>query len=131
MDDCILSSLSLPPGTKPVMNAASCSPAVRDSNSPEHRGGLDAPFNAGSLERTSRWSSEMPKQRPDMRDSNGRELRVMQPCGETIDLTTSSESADTDLSADDNGASGGQLLRKRKMSGGGDIPSKQPAEAFL
>lgn len=58
-----------------------------------------------------------------------------QPCDETIDLTISAETADTDSAADDNSQSlrGGRVLRKRKLSGAVDIPAKQAAEvsAFL
>ncbi len=148
MDDCILSSLSLPPGTKPVMDAASCSPALEDSNPPEHKGRLDAPFNASSLERASRRSSDAARQRlKEARDSGGWQLQVRggnisqekkgqnsisaRPCDETIDLTTSTETADTDSAADDSSQSlrGARVLRKRKLSGGVDVPTKQPAEA--
>lgn len=142
MDDCILSSLSLPPGTKPVMNTTSCSPALKDSNPPEHEGHLDTPFNTSSLERASRTSSETLRQRlKETRDSgrggNISQERKMQnsistrPCDETIDLTRSNETADTDSAADDNSQSlrGPRVLRKRKLSEGVDIPKKQPAEA--
>ncbi|XP_076578481.1 uncharacterized protein LOC143314985 isoform X3 [Chaetodon auriga] len=140
MDDCILSSLSLPPGTKLVMNNASCSPSLKDSDSPEHKENLDAPFSASSLERA--------RQRPkDTRDSGSWQLQVRggstsqerkaqntisaRPCDETIDLTASNETADTDSAADDDSQSlrGGRVLRKRRLSGGVDVPAKQPAEA--
>ncbi|KAM3588282.1 uncharacterized protein V6R79_025364 [Siganus canaliculatus] len=144
MDDCILSSLSLPPGTKAVMSASpACSPALEDPNPPEHKGHLDV---ANSLERVSRGSSETTRQRPkDMRDSGSRKALARrrsverksqaamnaQPCDETIDLTTPNETADTDSTTSDNSQSlrGGRVLRKRKLSGGVDIPSKKPAEA--
>ncbi|XP_073336441.1 uncharacterized protein [Pagrus major] len=146
MDDCILSSLSLPPGTKPVMNTTSCSPALNESNPPEYKGCLDDPFSASSLERASRRSSETARQRPkEARDSWQLQVRggnisqerkapsaiSARPCDETIDLTASNETADTDSTADDNSQSviGGRVLRKRKLSGGVDVPSKQPAEA--
>ncbi|XP_051248459.1 uncharacterized protein zgc:113263 isoform X2 [Dicentrarchus labrax] len=140
MDDCILSSLSLPPGTKPVTNATS--PALKDSNPPEHKGAV----NTSSLERAGRRSSETAR-RKETRDSGSWQLQVRggnisqernaqnsistQPCDETIDLTMSNETADTDSAADDNSQSlrGGRVLRKRKLSGGVDIPTKQPAEA--
>lgn len=147
MDDCILSSLSLPPGTKPVINTTSCSPALKDSNPLEHKGRLDAPFNTSSLERASRRTSETVRQRlNETRDSGGWQLQVRggnisqertvqssvsaRPCDETIDLTTS-ETADTNSAANDNSQSlrGGRVLRKRKLSGGVDIPTKQPLEA--
>lgn len=139
MDDCILSSLSLPPGTKPVVNAASCSPALKDSNSPEHKGRLDAPSNTSSLERaSSRRSSETAGQSlNETRGGNISQERKAQnsisaqPCDETIDLTASNEAADTGAAADDISQSlrGARVLRKRKLSGGVDIPTKQPAEA--
>ncbi|XP_078137669.1 uncharacterized protein LOC144537707 isoform X1 [Sander vitreus] len=147
MDDCILSSLSLPPGTKPVINTTSCSPALKDSNPLEHKGRLDAPFNTSSLERASRRTSETVRQRlNETRDSGGWQLQVRggnvsqertvqssvsaRPCDETIDLTTS-ETADINSAANDNSQSlrGGRVLRKRKLSGGVDIPTKQPLEA--
>lgn len=131
MDDCILSSLSLPPGTKPVMNATSCSPAGER---------VDASFN------TSRRSSEAAGQRlKETRDSWQLQVRggnisqerkapsaiSARPCDETIDLTAPNETADTDSTADDNSQSvtGVRVLRKRKLSGGVEVPSKQPAEA--
>ncbi|XP_027128087.1 uncharacterized protein zgc:113263 isoform X1 [Larimichthys crocea] len=148
MDDCILSSLSLPPGTKSVMKTTACPPALKDSNPPEHKESLDAPFNTSSPEKASRRSSETARQRPkDTRDSGSWQLRVRggnicqerkaqdtvseQPCDETIDLTAPNETADKDSAADDNSQSlrGGRILRKRKLSGGVDVPAKQPAEA--
>ena len=55
------------------------------------------------------------------------------PCDETIDLTTSNESADVEPAACDGSLRGGRVLRKRKLSGGVEIPTKQPVEtpAFL
>ncbi|XP_059181672.1 uncharacterized protein zgc:113263 isoform X2 [Centropristis striata] len=145
MDDCILSSLSLPPGTKPVTNTTSCSPALNDSNPPEHKGSLDAPFNTSSLERPSRRSSETLRQRlKETKDSGSWQLQgrggnisqerkvqnsvSAQTCDETIDLTASNETACTDSAASEKSQSlrGG---RKRKLSEDIDIPSKQPTEA--
>ncbi|XP_039998724.1 uncharacterized protein zgc:113263 isoform X3 [Xiphias gladius] len=144
MDDCILSSLSLPPGTKPV----SCSPALKDSTSPEHKGCLDAPINTSTLERAGRSSSETIRQRlKQTRDSGSWQLQVRgqnisqerkvqnsvstRPCDETIDLTTSNETVDTDSAANGESQSlrGARVVRKRKLSGGVDIPPKQPVEA--
>ncbi|XP_037616507.1 uncharacterized protein zgc:113263 isoform X1 [Sebastes umbrosus] len=144
MDDCILSSLSLPPGTKPVTNTTS--PAHKDSDPPEHKELLDPLFDTSSLERAIRRSSETARQSlKEMRDSGGRQLRVRggnisqegkvqnsvsaRPRDETIDLIASNETAGS--AAIDNSQSliGGRVLRKRKLSGGVDIPSKQPAEA--
>ncbi|XP_037317790.2 uncharacterized protein zgc:113263 isoform X1 [Pungitius pungitius] len=139
MDDCILSSLSLPPGTKPVTNTTSYSPALRDSNPPEQKGPLDALFNTSSLQRTLRRSSETVRQRlEEARDSGSWQLQVRddkdsltaQPCDMTIDLTTPNATADT-AAANDNSQSlrGGRVLRKRKLNGSVDIPAKQPADA--
>lgn len=147
MDDCILTSLSLPPGTKTVMETASCSPALKDS---DHKGLLSAPVNASSTEK-SRRSSEPIRQGPrDTRDSGSWQLQARAgnisqerkvqniistlPCDETIDLTTSNETADTDSEASENNQSlrAARILRKRKLSGGVDIPTKQQeASAFL
>ncbi|XP_041820105.1 uncharacterized protein zgc:113263 isoform X2 [Chelmon rostratus] len=136
MDDCILSSLSLPPGTKLGMNNTSCSPALKDSSSPEHKGRPDAPFSTSGLERASRRSSETARQRPVRGGTVSQERKVQnaisaRPCDETIDLTASNETADTDSAADDDSQSlrGGRVLRKRRLSGGVDVPAKQPAEA--
>ncbi|XP_034381657.1 uncharacterized protein LOC117725905 isoform X2 [Cyclopterus lumpus] len=148
MDDCILSSLSLPPGTKPVTNTTSCSPSLKDSNSPEHKRHLDALFNTSSLERAIRRSSETVRQRlEETGDLGSWQLQVgggdlsqerkvqdsisAQPCDQTIDLTAPNVTADTDPVANDNSRSlrGTRVLRKRKLSGGADIPKKQPAEA--
>ncbi|XP_044041382.1 uncharacterized protein zgc:113263 isoform X2 [Siniperca chuatsi] len=145
MDDCILSSLSLPPGTKPVMNTASCSPALKDSNPPEPEGCLDTPYNTSSLERAGRRSSTTLRQRLKETSDSGswqqlvrggnisQERKVQnsisaRTCDETIDLTTSN--ADRDSAANDSQSlRGGRVLRKRKLSGGVDIPTKQIAEA--
>ncbi|XP_029318417.1 uncharacterized protein LOC115028663 [Cottoperca gobio] len=143
MDDCILSSLSLPPGTKPVSNTTSCSHALKDSNPPEHKGRLGSLFNTSSLERASRRSSETVRQslkdtRQVRAGSLSQERKVQnsvsaRPCDETIDLTLSNETAATDPAANDNSQSLRRVLRKRKMSGGVDIPTKQLVEetAFL
>lgn len=140
MDDCILFSLSLPPGTKSAMSPASCSPAVKDSDCQEGAGHQDASFNTGSQERARQ------RQR-DARDPGSWQLHARgasqerravgaRPCDETIDLTTSNENADSDSGGDNSSSSlrGARVLRKRKLShGGGDVPAKQPAEtsAFL
>ncbi|XP_028256520.1 uncharacterized protein LOC114432607 isoform X2 [Parambassis ranga] len=141
MDDCILSSLSLPPGTKPSINSVSCSPAVKDSTPSEHKGLASTPINTNSLER-SRMSSDSLRQRlKETRDSGSwQERRAQnsistQPSHETIDLTTCNETVDTDSEASENNQSlrAGQVLRKRKLSGGVDVPAKQHvgASAFL
>ncbi|XP_030576045.1 uncharacterized protein LOC115773444 isoform X2 [Archocentrus centrarchus] len=144
MDDCILTSLSLPPGTKTVMETASCSPALKDS---DHKGLLSAPINTSSMEKSSRRSSESIRQGlREARDSGSWQLQARAgnisqerkvqsiistlPCNETIDLTTSNETADTDSEASENNQSlrAARILRKRKLSGGVDIPTKQPVE---
>ncbi|KAM7378208.1 hypothetical protein PAMA_013214 [Pampus argenteus] len=150
MDDCILSSLSLPPVTKPVMNTTSCSPAVKDSTSLESIGRTSPPSNLSSLERAIWRSSETIKQRlRETGDLGSWQLQVrggncgitqerkvqnsinVHPCDETIDLTTSNETADTGSAANENSQSfrGGRVPRKRKLSGGVDTPTKQPMEA--
>ncbi|XP_044198887.1 uncharacterized protein zgc:113263 isoform X1 [Thunnus albacares] len=150
MDDCILSSLSLPPVTKPVMNTTSCSPALKDSTPPECKGHPGAPNNTSSLERAIRGGSETIRQRlRETGDAGSWQLQVRggncsisqerkvqnsintRPCDETIDLTTSNETAGTDSAANENSQSfrGERVPRKRKLSGGVDIPTKQPMEA--
>ncbi|XP_029019444.1 uncharacterized protein zgc:113263 [Betta splendens] len=144
MDDCILSSLSLPPGTKAVMGAASGSPALKDTL--EHKGRLEA--LAGALERPCGRSSETIKARAkDTRDSGpwqqpmrggnvSQERKAphpasARPCDETIDLTESNDTADADAAASGDGRSGreSQGFRKRKLSEDGDVPAKQLVEA--
>ncbi|XP_020494456.1 uncharacterized protein zgc:113263 isoform X1 [Labrus bergylta] len=132
MDDCILSSLSLPPGTKAAIKNTSCTPAFKDSNPPEHQGRLTAPFSTSSLERASR-TSEGPKETRVLgsQERNAQSSFSTQTCDETIDLTASNETAHPDSAAGDNSQSlrGGRVLRKRKLSGGVDVPnSKQPPE---
>ncbi|KAF3705093.1 Zinc finger and SCAN domain-containing protein 29 Zinc finger protein 690 [Channa argus] len=140
MDDCILSSLSLPPGARPDTNTTSCSPALKDPTSPEHKGCLDALIDTGSLDRASRWSSETIRQRrEETRDSDvwehqikGRSIsqEATHPCDETIDLTTSNETADTDSAPNEDNLSlrESRVLGKRKLSGGVDIPAKKTVE---
>ncbi|XP_041833750.1 uncharacterized protein zgc:113263 isoform X2 [Melanotaenia boesemani] len=146
MDDCILSSLSLPPGTRPAMDQASCSPSPKDSTPPEHKVLLGPPVNTSSLERPIRKSSDPISQRlREMRDSGSWPLQVRggdasqerkaqntaRPRDETIDLTISNEIADTDSEASGSNQSSRAALslRKRKLSGGVEVPAKQPAQA--
>lgn len=138
MDDCILSSLSLPPGAKPVIDSAS-SPQLRDTS--ELKGHADAPVNGGGNERKSPGAARQ-RQR-DTGDSEDWQLGDdgsvsrdgKPPCDETIDLTTSGETTETESVADDSSQSAriARFLRKRKLSDGVDIPAKQPTEvsAFL
>lgn len=142
MDDCILSSLSLPPGAKPALNSAS-SPQLRDASELK---GADASINGGSDERSSRKGPGAAKQRQkdagdsedwrlDLGDGGSISQDRKPPCDETIDLTTSEETTDTESVADDSSQSArkARYLRKRKSSDGVDIPAKQPTEvsAFL
>ncbi|XP_008281157.1 uncharacterized protein LOC103358113 [Stegastes partitus] len=148
MDDCILSSLSLPPGSKPAVNAASCSPALKESTPPAHEGPFSPPIDTGSAERPSRKSAETARQRlressdpgswqRQLRGGNTSQERKVQnstrtrPCDDTIDLTASNETADTDSEASESNQSlrAAQASRKRKLSGGVDVPAKRPAEA--
>lgn len=138
MDDCILSSLSLPPGAKPVVNSAS-SPQLGDTS---ELGAADTPVNGGGNERSSRKGPGAARQK-DTGDSEDWQLgdggsisQDRKPsCDETIDLTTSGETTDTESVADDRSQSTrtARFLRKRKLSDGVDIPAKQPTEvsAFL
>lgn len=140
MDDCILSSLSLPPGAKPVISSAS-SPHLTDSNSSELQGQAEAPTNGGGPQRLSRRGPEAARQKQKVAgDSEDSQLRLggrsiprerRQPCDETIDLTTSGETTDTDSVAEEGSQSvrRGRPLRKRKLSEDVDIPAKQPTEA--
>lgn len=139
MDDCILSSLSLPPGAKAVIDSAS-SPQLGDASEPE--GAADAPVNGD--ERASRKGPGAARRRQkDAGDSEDWQLgdggSVSQdgklPCDETIDLTTSGETTETESVADDSSQSAriARFLRKRKSSDVVDVPAKQPTEvsAFL
>lgn len=143
MDDCILSSLSLPPGAKPVLSSAS-SPQLTDSSSSEPKGQADAPANnngSGAPQRLSRRGPEAARQRQKAAgdSEDGRRLlggrsvsrERKQPYEQTIDLTTSAETTDTDSLAEDSSQSlrRGRVLRKRKLSEDVDIPTKHPTEA--
>ncbi|XP_015245822.1 PREDICTED: uncharacterized protein LOC107094608 isoform X1 [Cyprinodon variegatus] len=138
MDDCILSSLSLPPGTRPVINATSQSPAP-PKDSP-------TPINTSSQERTSIRASDTLRQKlREERESGAWQLQARnmnisqerkmqsssQPCNETIDLTISNEGADSESEASESTPSllGSHSARKRKLSGGAELPMKQSAEA--
>ncbi|KAM9328767.1 uncharacterized protein KZ484_020133 isoform 2-T2 [Pholidichthys leucotaenia] len=149
MDDCILSSLSLPPGTKPAMDTASCSPALKDSTTSEHKGPLSTPIiNMRSQERLSRRSSDTIRLGlGEARDSDSWQLQLRggnvsqerkvqttigtRPCAETIDLTISNENANSDSEASQSSQSLRvmQSLRKRKLSDSMDVPTKHPVEA--
>ncbi|XP_017270412.1 uncharacterized protein zgc:113263 [Kryptolebias marmoratus] len=144
MDNCILSSLSLPPGSRPVLDTVSCSPASKESALSEHKGLVSAPISTGDPERLSARSSDSARQRSrEERDSGswppqGRGGNVSQdrngqnstqPHNETIDLTVSNEAADTDSEESNLSLSAPRRLRKRKLSGGVEVPTKKPVEA--
>ncbi|MEQ2183413.1 hypothetical protein GOODEAATRI_032259, partial [Goodea atripinnis] len=144
MDDCILSSLSLPPGTRPVIDTTSQSPAPpKDSTPPVH---LGAPINTSSLESPSMRVSDTLRQKlREERKSGVWQLQVRnmnisqerkaqsssQPCNETIDLTISNEGGDSDSEASESPHNlfGSQSAKKRKLSEDVDLPRKQNAEA--
>ncbi|CAN9508453.1 unnamed protein product [Ophioblennius macclurei] len=146
MDDCILSSLLLPPGAKPAPDTVSCTPAHKDSAPPDLLTQTTRALRSGGggAERPSRKSAESARQR--MRETSGggswrggsragansQEKKKAQ--SETIDLTSFSEAAaDSDSGASESNQSA--RARKRKLSGGGsgglDIPTKQLLDAFL
>lgn len=124
MDDCILSSLSLPPGAKSE-GPSSCSPALKDSNCQERP---QNPERVGQeqqqQQRDSSWplgATRAPQEK--------RRAAAAGPSKDTIDLTASAENADSDSDDGDNSRSS---LRKRKLSqGGADVPAKRLVEAFL
>ncbi|XP_061524335.1 uncharacterized protein zgc:113263 isoform X3 [Phycodurus eques] len=115
MDDCILTSMSLPPGTKAATDTTSYLPAHRDPRPSEHHARPDAPANTSTPEMTRKWPRDF---------SN--ENRKANSCDETIDLTTSNDPEPDELSQS---FRGGRALRKRKLSGGVETPAKQRMEA--
>lgn len=145
MDNCILSSLSLPPGSRPVMDAASSSASPEDSTPPEAKGLVSAPVSTSDPERPNTRSCDAARQRQKQeRDSGGRPLRSRgvkasqdrtaqnstKARHETIDLTESNEAADTDSEESSRSLSAPRRLRRRrKLSGGADVPAKKPVEA--
>lgn len=131
MDDCILSSLSLPLGTK--SESPSCSPPLKDSNHQERTGCPDSPERARQPQRDA--SSRLGGRRA---CQEKRRTTGAAPCDDTIDLTAFNEHAESNSGDDDDdddaNGGGSKSLRKRKRSlGGGDVPAKRPAElpAFL
>lgn len=131
MDDCILSSLSLPLGAKSE-SPSSCSPALKDSNCQERAG------RPGSLERAGGQQQQQQQRDASRQLGVGRASQEKRraagavPCDNTIDLTASNENADSNSGDDDDDSS--SHLRKRKLSqGSGDVPAKRPSEvpAFL
>lgn len=141
MDDCILSSLLLPPGAKPAPDTVSCTPALTDSAAPGHRRLLRSNADSGGSERSSRRSAEFAKQKlRETRSSGGWQPRTRAASNsqeknkaqsDTIDLTSFVEAADTDSEASGSNQSSrpGRDGRKRKLSGGVDVPAKQPLDA--
>ncbi|XP_075886350.1 uncharacterized protein LOC142890909 isoform X2 [Nelusetta ayraudi] len=134
MDDCILSSLSLPLGAKSE-SPSSCSPALKDSNCQERAG------RPGSLERAGGQQQQQQQQRDASRQlgvgrasQEKRRAAGAAPCDNTIDLTASNENADSNSGDDDDDDDSSSHLRKRKLSQGSeDVPAKRPSEvpAFL
>ncbi|XP_061570539.1 uncharacterized protein zgc:113263 isoform X2 [Cololabis saira] len=145
MDDCILSSLSLPPGTKPSLEILSSSLTLPDATLPDHKALLGAPAGAGGLERHVKRSSDTLRQRQrEMKDLASWQLlrggtrsqerkaqNLTGPCDETIDLTMSNENVGSDSEASESNQSlrAAHSRRKRKLSGGVDVPAKLPMEA--
>lgn len=141
MDNCILSSLSLPPGSRPVVDSGSSSPTPKDSTPPEPAGLVSPPISTSAPERPHTRSSDSARQRPKQeRDSplprsrslRGKDRKVQNSTKarhETIDLTVSNEAADTDSEESNLSLSAPRRLRKRKRSGGVDVPAKKPVEA--
>ncbi|XP_037551945.1 uncharacterized protein zgc:113263 [Nematolebias whitei] len=138
MDNCILSSLSLPPGSRHVTDAGSSSPTPKDSTLPEPKGLVSPPIITSDPERPNTRSSDSARQRlKQERDSGSRSLRgkdrnvqnSTKARHETIDLTVSNEAADTDSEESNLSLSAPRRLRKRKLSGGVDVPAKKPVEA--
>ncbi|XP_077400846.1 uncharacterized protein LOC144035201 isoform X2 [Vanacampus margaritifer] len=119
MDDCILTSMSLPPGTKAATDATSYLPAHRDARPSEQRARPDAPADTGAPEAASRRPREFSHE-------------ARNSCDETIDLTTSNEpEPHGDVPAVGElrqSIRGGRVLRKRRLSGGVDTPAKQRME---
>ncbi|XP_071368929.1 uncharacterized protein [Centroberyx affinis] len=142
MDDCILSSLSLPP--KLVINTASCSSTPVDSPLPEKEVHPNR-RNSETIRHKMREKIDSGNSRLKVRGGNGNisQERGAQNSVSTfphdktsaIDLSPSEEPAVTDSAANENSQSlrGGHVLRKRKLSGSLEVPSKQPmvASAFL
>ncbi|XP_030005672.1 uncharacterized protein LOC115429965 isoform X2 [Sphaeramia orbicularis] len=119
MDDCILSSLSLPSVTNPASNTAS-SPPTTPSEDKEHV--EDPIISTTDAEKESRKSPENIRHRLRERKDKGSRQQ---------DLATSAETEGARSAAKENGQTlrSGRALRKRKLSGGEDIPTEQPMEA--
>lgn len=124
MDDCILSSLSLPLGAK--SESRSCSPTAKDPNHQEQTGRPDSPEKAEPQQRDASR-----RLRPRRASQEKKRTTGAAPWEDTIDLTAFNEHADPNSGDDDNSNTS---LRKRRLSlGGGDVPAKRPTElpAFL
>ncbi|XP_049617188.1 uncharacterized protein zgc:113263 [Syngnathus scovelli] len=122
MDDCILTSMSLPPGTKAATDATSYLPAHRDPRPSEQHARPDVPVNTSTPETASRRLRDL-----------AQEARKQNSCDETIDLTTCNdpEPEPEVLAAGELSQSfrGGRALRKRRLSGGSvETPAKQRME---
>ncbi|XP_029969530.1 uncharacterized protein LOC115404372 [Salarias fasciatus] len=136
MDDCILSSLLLPPGAKPAPDTVSCTPAPEDAAPPEDK----RPLRANGSERSSRSAAESARQKlRETMSSGGRQLRARAGTDAqeksrarrgAIDLTSLRRAADSDSEASGSNQSSraGRDGRKRKLSGGVGVPAKQALE---
>ncbi|XP_061816728.1 uncharacterized protein [Nerophis lumbriciformis] len=119
MDDCILTSMSLPPGTKAPTDVTSYLPAHRDPRPSEHHVSTNTenPLQARNFSHKTSGA----------------------PCEETIDLTASIDTeADVPAAGEllSQSFRGGRALRKRKLSGSGcgvvENPKLPPeASSFL
>ncbi|XP_029901373.1 uncharacterized protein LOC115354954 isoform X2 [Myripristis murdjan] len=149
MDDCILSSLSLPPMTKLVINNASCSSSPDSSPLPDKE---EDPEQSSLGRRNTETSRYRQRDKSDsgnwqlmVRGSNGsnaQEKRRQNSAAtfahdgvDTIDLSPSEDPVVTDPATSENSLvlKGGRVLRKRKHSAGLEVSSKQSMEvsAFL
>ncbi|XP_029351517.1 uncharacterized protein LOC115037156 [Echeneis naucrates] len=139
MDDCILSSLSLPPGTISVTNTTSSSPPNQDSAPPEDKGLLNSRMRTRASKRNSETIRQKLKETKDSgrRQVSGRGRNASQekkvsakPSDGTIDSTANIQTEDMDSAANGDSQSLRRVstLRKRKLSGSVDIPPKQPME---
>ncbi|XP_016889666.1 uncharacterized protein LOC103382810 isoform X3 [Cynoglossus semilaevis] len=144
MDNCILSSLSLPPGTKAITSTSSCSSPVKGSTSPEHAATFNSPFSLSSLEHSFKRSMEAMRQglsgkkdtgvtqlqgrsRSSSQEKKRQSAVGAHPSDETIDLTTPNETEDV-LETNESCRVMGRVLRKRKQKEVAEIPSKRPVD---
>ncbi|XP_056133157.1 uncharacterized protein zgc:113263 [Lampris incognitus] len=124
MDDCILSSLSLPPSTRHVINTASHMSALEDSPLPEKEEQYD--ILDDQVESDSERLAYNLREEQWLR-AQGSNSKFSQEVDST-DIAPSIEPEATGSATSDN-MRGGRILRKRKLSGGLDAPSKRLTEA--